>query len=38
VRWNVAGRIVWAWVITLPASGLVAAGFYLFARLLDRTF
>ncbi len=38
VRWNVAGRIVWAWVITLPMSGLVAAGFYAAARLLDRTF
>jgi inorganic phosphate transporter, PiT family len=38
VRWNVASRIVWAWVITLPMSGLVASGFYLFARFLDRTF
>jgi PiT family inorganic phosphate transporter len=36
VRWNVASRIVWAWVITLPASGLVAAGFYWLARLADR--
>jgi PiT family inorganic phosphate transporter len=36
VRWNVAGRIVWAWVITLPASGMIAAGFYGLARLADR--
>lgn len=25
VRWGVAGRIVWAWVLTIPLSGLVAA-------------
>jgi len=25
VRWGVAGRIVWAWVLTIPAAGLVAA-------------
>ena len=25
VRWGVAGRIVWAWVITIPASAVIAA-------------
>jgi PiT family inorganic phosphate transporter len=25
VRWNVAGRIVWAWIVTIPASGAIAA-------------
>jgi PiT family inorganic phosphate transporter len=25
VRWGVAGRIVWAWILTIPASALVAA-------------
>ena len=25
VRWNVAMRIVWAWVVTIPAAGLIAA-------------
>jgi PiT family inorganic phosphate transporter len=25
VRWGVAGRIVWAWILTIPVSGLVAA-------------
>ena len=25
VRWGVAGNIVWAWVLTIPASGFVAA-------------
>ena len=29
VRWGVAGNIVFAWVLTLPAAGLVAAGIYL---------
>ena len=25
VRWGVAGNIVWAWVLTIPASAVVAA-------------
>ncbi|MDQ8164362.1 MAG: inorganic phosphate transporter [Gemmatimonadota bacterium] len=25
VRWGLAGRIVWAWVVTIPAAGLLAA-------------
>jgi len=25
VRWGVAGRIVWAWIFTIPASGAIAA-------------
>lgn len=25
VRWGVAGRIVWAWIVTIPASALIAA-------------
>ncbi|PTB17649.1 anion permease [Trinickia symbiotica] len=25
VRWGVAGNIVWAWILTLPASALIAA-------------
>lgn len=29
VRWGVARRIIWAWFITIPASGLVAALAYL---------
>lgn len=28
VRWGVASRIVWAWVLTIPFSGLVAAAVY----------
>jgi PiT family inorganic phosphate transporter len=25
VRWGVAGRIVWAWILTIPAAALIAA-------------
>jgi inorganic phosphate transporter, PiT family len=25
VRWGVAGRIVWAWVLTIPVAGIVSA-------------
>jgi len=25
VRWGVAGRVVWAWILTIPASALIAA-------------
>jgi PiT family inorganic phosphate transporter len=28
VRWGIAGRIVWAWIFTIPASALIAAVFY----------
>lgn len=28
VRWGVAGGIVWAWVLTIPASALIAALFW----------
>jgi PiT family inorganic phosphate transporter len=33
VRWGVATRIVWAWILTIPVSGLVAAGAYGLIRL-----
>ena len=34
IKWGVAGRVVWAWVLTIPAAALVAAGFEaLFATL-----
>jgi PiT family inorganic phosphate transporter len=34
VRWGVAGRIVWAWVLTIPMAGLIGAATFLIARLL----
>ncbi len=29
VRWGVAGRIVWAWIFTIPASALIAGATYI---------
>jgi PiT family inorganic phosphate transporter len=34
VRWGVAGRIVWAWILTIPGSAAIGAGTYLVARAL----
>ncbi len=28
VRWGIAGRIVWAWILTIPASAVIAAVVY----------
>jgi PiT family inorganic phosphate transporter len=33
VRWGVAGRIIWAWVLTIPMSAIVAAIAYGLTRL-----
>jgi PiT family inorganic phosphate transporter len=33
VKWGVAGRIVWAWVLTIPLSAIVAATCYLVMQL-----
>ena len=35
VRWGVARRIVWAWVLTIPASALVAMLAYWLIRLIQ---
>jgi len=29
VKWGVAGRIVWAWILTIPVAGFVSAAAYL---------
>ena len=34
VRWGVAGRILWAWILTIPASALIAAATWLLLRVL----
>jgi PiT family inorganic phosphate transporter len=34
VRWGVTLRIVWAWIFTIPASGLIALLIYLFIKLV----
>ncbi len=33
VRWGIAGTIVWAWILTIPASAAIAAGSFYLARL-----
>ncbi len=33
VRWGVARRIVWAWILTIPASALVAAALFSLIRI-----
>ena len=35
VRWGVAGRILWAWILTIPASALVAAVTWALLRLVS---
>jgi PiT family inorganic phosphate transporter len=34
VRWGVAGRIIWAWILTMPASAIVAAVVFGLIRLV----
>ena len=34
VRWGVAGQIVWAWILTIPASAFIGALVYFAARLI----
>ncbi len=34
VKWGVAGRIVWAWVLTIPMAGLIAWLLFLALRLV----
>jgi PiT family inorganic phosphate transporter len=33
VRWGVAGQIIWAWLLTIPAAFSIAAGVYALLRL-----
>ena len=35
VKWGVASRIVWAWVLTIPAAALIAAGSYFLVLLVE---
>ncbi|HXY19704.1 MAG TPA: inorganic phosphate transporter [Gemmatimonadales bacterium] len=36
VRWGVAGRIVWAWILTIPAAAVIAALVYLVVHAVVR--
>ena len=33
VRWGVTLNLIWAWILTIPISGLLAGGIYLLTRL-----
>ena len=35
VRWGVAGQIVWAWILTIPASAAIASGLWGIENKLD---
>lgn len=34
VKWGVAGRIVWAWILTIPMAGLISAISYFIINLI----
>jgi PiT family inorganic phosphate transporter len=36
VKWGVAGRILWAWVLTIPMAGLIAALCYGIILLIEK--
>jgi inorganic phosphate transporter, PiT family len=36
VKWGVAGRIVWAWILTIPAAGVIAALSYGVVLLVEK--
>ncbi len=36
VKWGVAGRIVWAWVLTIPAAAAIAAASYFVVLLVEK--
>lgn len=38
VNWHLASRIVWAWIFTIPAAGLIAAAAYEIILLIQQIF
>lgn len=38
VKWGVAGRIVWAWILTIPAAAVIAAISYEIILVIDKIF
>jgi PiT family inorganic phosphate transporter len=35
VRWGVSINLLWAWILTIPVSGLLAAIVYYILKLID---
>jgi PiT family inorganic phosphate transporter len=38
VKWGVAGRIVWAWILTIPMAGIIAALSYGVVLIIEKLF
>ena len=38
VKWGVAGRIVWAWILTIPAAATMAALSFWLVRFIHQSF
>lgn len=38
IKWGIAARIIWAWILTIPFSALVAAGCFYLVRLVHTGF
>jgi len=36
VRWGVTVNLLWAWIMTIPVSGILAAGIYYLVQFFDR--
>jgi len=36
VRWGVTVNLLWAWIMTIPVSGLLAAGIYYIVQVFER--
>jgi PiT family inorganic phosphate transporter len=36
VKWGIAGRILWAWILTIPAAGIIAALSFWLVRAIHR--
>ena len=35
IKWGVAGRIIWAWIFTIPAAGLISAACFYLIRFFN---
>jgi len=38
IKWGVAGRILWAWILTIPAAGLLSSGCFLLIKFIHSGF
>jgi PiT family inorganic phosphate transporter len=38
IRWSIAGRVVWAWILTIPGAAIISAATWLVIDILQRMF